>query len=740
MHSENASAAAVEVIVFAPLRQTYDYLLPAQLTGQAAAGVRVWVPFGHGHRVGVVTRQLTVDAARAAQLKSVEKVLDAAEQLPEDVLALALWASTYYQYPIGEVLALAYPPLLRRNRSAALTQETFWKVTPLGHDAVAKDGIRGARQKVLLDLLHEKGSADSAALNQLDFDWRQSMRRLAKNGWVESESVAINTLTPPPPLLHNTAIELSAEQRSAVDAICRASNTYAPFLLNGVTGSGKTEVYFETLQTKLADGGQALVLLPEITLTRQLVHRFRRRFGPAVELLHSALSEKQRVAIWQKVKHGTVRIVLGTRSAVWLPFRDLRVVIVDEEHDASFKQQDGFRYSARDLALVRAERSACVLILGSATPSFESLANVERGKLTELRLEQRPAAVALPQIECLDIRGLDLQAGMSETMFDAMAEHLRRGEQVMLFLNRRGYAPVLVCRNCGEMRRCRSCDAYLVYHKQTRKLRCHHCDREWPQHMPANCCDKESIETLGQGTEQLEETVAARFPEARICRIDRDTMAQKGKLDSALLSIASREVDIVVGTQMITKGLDFSGIGLVGVVDTDGRLFSIDFRSEERLAQLLIQVAGRAGRADVPGRVLVQTYQPNNPVLRRILDQGYAAYAAIARNERRQVGLPPYSAMAVIRAESRAPERPLAFLGEAREKLQSFAAADIEMSYPIPALMERKAGRTRALIAIKSLKRSAVHEFLAQAVPILETTAKKNRVRWIVDVDPLETL
>ena len=727
-----------EVIVFAPLRQTFDYLLPVDSEAVPVAGARVWVPFGRGHRVGVVARLKPAVAAHQIKLKAIDLVLDQLPLITDSVLEMARWAARYYQHPIGEVLALSFPTWLRRKRELPGRETLSWYLTASGA-AVLRDGrVRGVRQADILSLLRPEQGTTEAALAALGSNWRQPMMRLERHGLVRHEAV--------PPMLETISLEgaggfeLNSEQRAAVRAVVDDGVTRRPFLLNGVTGSGKTEVYFELIVNTLREGGQALVLVPEITLTKQLIQRFRDRFGSGVELLHSGLTDRQRVEIWDRARCGEIPVLIGTRSAVWAPLPALKLIVVDEEHDTSYKQQEGFRYSARDLAIVRADYARCKIVLGSATPSLESLANVGRGKFAEIKLTKRPKAIALPVIELVDIRGQRLEAGLSSALLKAMAAHLGRGEQVMLFLNRRGYAPMLVCRACGELRKCPSCDAYLVYHKQARRLRCHHCDREWPQHISAGCCADETPEILGQGTEQLEETVISQFPERRICRIDRDTMAGKGKLEEVLERIAARDYDIIVGTQMVTKGLDFSGIGLVGVVDTDGRLFSIDFRSEERLAQLLIQVAGRAGRADLQGRVMVQTYQPNNPVLRRILDDGYMAYAWTATAERQQVGLPPYAAMVILRAESSRAERPLAFLQAVRSALVDMGPESVELGFPIPALMERRAGRTRALLSLKSSNRGALHEMLGDSIEMIEQQAKHHRVRWTVDVDPLETL
>ena len=425
---------------------------------------------------------------------------------------------------------------------------------------------------------------------------------------------------------------------------------------------------------------------------------------------------------------------------MWAPLPALGLIVVDEEHDPSYKQQDGLRYSARDIAIVRAQRANCPIVLGSATPSLETLANVRRGRYQHAQLRQRAIARSMPAIHCIDVRGLTLKAGLSDRLISAMDEHLHRNEQIILFLNRRGYSPLLICRNCGEPRRCDHCDAFLVFHKTTASTRCHHCDRQWPLTYAPRCCQNPDLQLLGQGTERLEECVSEIFPDARICRIDRDAIRRKDALHGILTRIANREVDIVIGTQIVAKGLDFAGVTLVGIVDADSRLYSVDFRAEERLAQLLLQVAGRAGRAELPGRVLVQTHHPEHPVLGRIIAEGYDAYAAVALREREEIGLPPYRAMALVRAESAEPARALAFLGKARRLLNSETSARLDLSYPIPAAMERRAGSYRALIVITARGRRAIGDLFTTRLAALDKLARGERVRWSVDIDPQDTL
>jgi len=418
----------------------------------------------------------------------------------------------------------------------------------------------------------------------------------------------------------------------------------------------------------------------------------------------------------------------------------LALIVVDEEHDPSYKQHEGFRYSARDVALVRARMADIPVVLGSATPALETLANVQRGKYQRSVIGERAGAAQAPRVECVDLRGQELVAGLGPQLRAAIAEHVARGEQVLLFLNRRGYSPLLICRQCGEPRRCAHCDAYLVYHKDGDVVRCHHCEREWSRTRPPGCCATPDVALLGLGTERLEEAIATLYPQARVCRIDRDSARQRDALRELLARVYDRQVDIVIGTQMLAKGLDFSGVTLVGVIDTDSRLYSLDFRAEERLAQLLVQVAGRAGRATLPGRVMVQTHQPRHPVLRQVIERGYDDYAQTALAARRAAGLPPYAAMAIVRAESRTQHVALAYLGEARRQLRTHTGSALDISQPLPALLERRAGRYRALLVVRAQQRLDLGAVLQRELAFLDAHARETGVRFAIDVDPQDTL
>lgn len=724
----------VRVALFNALRQSFDYLLPPALAElPPRPGQRVLVPLGRGRQIGIALECVAQSDVARERLRPLEAVLDAEPVFDDETLGLARWAARYYQHPLGDVLGNLLPVWLRHREQLPVLPAERWQLTDAGRAALAEGKARAGRQRELLTCF-EAGPRAAAELADVGFAWRPVLRRLLAHGWLEETGgAALAPAIRPGPALN-------PEQQEAAALIEGELGGFRAVLLHGVTGSGKTEVYLSAIARCLAAGRQALVLVPEIALTEQLVGRFRARFGAAVGVLHSALGERERMLTWLACRRGEVAILIGTRSAVWTRMRDLGLVIVDEEHDPSYKQQDGFRYSARDVALKRAQGLGVPVVLGSATPSLETLANVARGKFLRARLRQRAGASPLPKVRCLDVRGLDLVAGLCPALIEALRECLARGEQSLLFLNRRGYSPLLICRACGTPRRCEHCDAFLVYHKGLDAARCHHCGRQWTRSAAANCCDAPEMALMGQGTERIEEAVTELFPGARVLRIDRDTVRRRAALPEMLAAINAREVDIVIGTQMLAKGLDFSAMTLVGVVDTDSRLYSLDFRAEERLAQLIVQVSGRAGRADLPGEVLIQTHQPRHPVLRQIIEEGYDAYAEDALAQRREAALPPYGAMALLRADSPRPGVALQFLADARRQLQGAAGEALDISYPLPALMEKRAGRYRALIVLRAAQRSVVGETLHAALGALGELAQRSRVRFAIDVDPQDTL
>jgi primosomal protein N' (replication factor Y) len=726
-----------------PLRRLFDYRSAeagSPGTGSIEPGMRVWVPFGRRRLVGVVMESAARSELSEDKLKVVLEPLDSQPVFDRAMLALLAWAAGYYHHPPGEVLSAALPKALRLGAPLEAMQEQ-WRLTPAGHAAWAQGEPRRApRQR---QLLAELAARDSTVGDGRDLGaWREPARALKARGWIVSVQVP---LAPVPviaadldssPRVRIEGPELNVEQRQATERICQSLDTFGAFVLQGITGSGKTEVYLRVTEQVLALGRSALVLVPEIGLTPQLVERFRERFRVGMAVLHSALTDPERLAAWRDAFSGRARIVLGTRSAVFAPLPKLGAIIVDEEHDASFKQHEGgFRYSARDLALVRARRAGVPVVLGSATPAIETLHNLETGRYARLRLTRRAVQATPPRIALIDLRASAHHSGLSAPAVQAMERHLGAGGQVLVFLNRRGYAPTLLCTACGWIAPCSDCDARLTVHLAAQRLRCHHCGADSP--LPARCpqCGF-AVKPVGQGTERIEETLAAMFPGLPSVRLDRDVVRHRSDMEAAMRRIASGEARILVGTQMVTKGHDFPNVTLVVVLNADQGLFSADFRAPERLAQTIVQVAGRAGRGERPGEVLIQTEFPAHPLLTGLLCEGYEGFAQTALQERREASWPPFSRLAAVRDSAATAEAALTFLAEARAlagRLQG-----VRLLGPVPAAMARRAGRHHAQLLLESDDRGRLHRFLDAWLPRVESLPSARRVRWALDVDPIE--
>jgi len=724
--------ACVQVAVFAPVRRLFDYLPPPGGFACDPRGCRVRVPFGRGERIGIVVA-VAASTPDHPGMKSVFALLDDEPVLDPTLLALARWAAAYYCHPPGEVFAALMPVELRRGAALRSLREPAYALTDAGRTALAGGSRLGPRQRTLLTAA-AAGPLRRAELDTVSFDVSRVLAGLCARTWLAPVALDVAPAMPAPGV---GFLALNDAQRVALDALLAARGHFAVHLLQGVTGSGKTEVYLHAARAVLAAGRQVLMLIPEIGLSEQLVERFRQRFGAAAAVLHSELSERERALVWARARSGDVGIVLGTRSAVWTPLPALGLIVVDEEHDPAFKQEEGFRYSARDVAVMRARDAAVPVVLGTATPSLESEYNARRGRYHRLVLPQRAGGAAAPTLLGVDVRGMKLLGGLGDTLCTAIDERLARGEQTLLFLNRRGYAPVRMCHACGHIAQCSRCDAHLVLHQARERLICHHCGNE--QRLDASreaCCPTPDWFTLGVGTEQVEAVLRERFPGARVLRIDRDTMRRKGALERAYAAVRDRRVDVLVGTQMLAKGHDFPGVTLVGVVDADSRLFAVDFRAGERFAQTLLQVAGRAGRAEAPGLVLVQTHHPSHPLLQLVLRHDYDAFAAAALAERDDAGLPPCVALAVVRAEALDSHAPQRFLHRLRTALP--AAAEVDIAGPVPAAMEKRAGRYRAVLMLSSRRRAALARMLDRLLAIGDSLPERRRVRWHVDVDPQE--
>jgi primosomal protein N' (replication factor Y) len=751
-----AAPAVLRVAIKAPLSRLFDYLPPEGVDPAILRrGVRLKVPFGRRHRVGLLWDTAAESELPASRLRRALAVLDDEPAVDPALAWLIDFAAGYYHHPLGEVVAAALPALLRQGRPLRAT-ETCWRLTAAGTAAAGdeKTARRAPRQAELLAAL-AAAPADGLAAAQLDRrcpSWRRVRKALEGKGLVEQQERPAGGLEierevgedmaeetdgqeaggPP----SAPAVTLNPDQQAAV-AAATAAEGYSATLIDGVTGSGKTEVYLALIEQTLARARQSLVLVPEIGLTPQLVERFTERLGRRPVILHSGLGDAERLAAWRDARGGTAGVVVGTRSAVFTPLARPGLVIVDEEHDPSLKQQEGFRYSARDLAVARARHDGVPVVLGSATPSLDTLANVERGLYRRVELPQRAGGAAPPELRLVDLGRHPPVDGLSAPLIAAIERHLGAGGQVLLYLNRRGYAPTLLCRDCGHVAECRRCDARMTLHAGDQRLRCHHCGSERAVDTSCPECGG-TVAALGRGTERVEEAVRRRFAGYRVSRIDSDSTQRRGSMESALEDARSGRAQILVGTQMLSKGHHFPRLSLVGVLNADQGLFGSDFRSAERLAQTLLQVAGRAGRAERPGEVLIQTDFPQHPLLQRLVQQGYSDFARAALDERRESGWPPYSRIALLRASATRPETALAFLQQVKGALATGAGTDVRLLGPVMAPLARRAGRYRCQLLLQSAERAPLHRLLQRLREAAERAPGASRVRWSLDVDPIE--
>ncbi len=735
--SPESSPTILKVAVNVPLSRAFDYLPPAG-GPVPAPGCRVMVPFGARRQVGVVIAHAAESGLPAGKIRRCSEVLDEEPLLRPEDLGLIRFTSDYYHHPVGEVVAAALPALLRQGKPLQPIVETIAATglaATVDIDALA---ARAPKQAELLETLGDAGAMgiEAEELTELLPRWRRAAPGLLAKGLVERRDAPApdfdESIAPPA----TPGPELNPAQQSALDAL-RADGHFAASLLEGVTGSGKTEVYLRLMQDVIDAHRQVLVLVPEIGLTPQLVTRLRRRLGIEPALLHSGLTDTQRLAAWRAARSGAARLIVGTRSAVFTPLRSPGLVIVDEEHDPSFKQQEGLRYSARDLAIVRAKRLDIPVVLGTATPTLEMLQHCLTGQYRHLELPHRAGNAEPPRIALIDTVRAPATDGISEPLAEAIHRHLDAGGQALLFLNRRGFAPTLICSGCGHVAGCERCDSRLTVHARQQQLRCHHCGHVRPLDDRCTECG-EAVRPLGEGTERLEEALRRRFPERRIMRVDSDSTQRKGSMIDALDQAREGEADILVGTQMLSKGHHFPQLSLVGIVNADQGLFGTDFRSAERMAQSIIQVAGRAGRADRAGEVLIQTAFPENRFWSTLIDGGYPEVAAEALAEREATRWPPFTRLALLRSAAHRRDDAHAFLAVARRAIEARQGETLRVLGPVDAPMARKAGRYRAQLLLQSGNRGVLHEVLRELRPLLEQDSAARKVRWSIDVDPIE--
>ncbi|HQS56760.1 MAG: primosomal protein N' [Gallionellales bacterium 35-53-114] len=721
----------VRVALDVPLSTLFDYYVAENMP--VVAGQRVVVPFGHRQVVGVVMELAASSDFAATRIKEVVQVLNDVSPLPAEMLKLLRFCSDYYHHPVGMTVLSALPTRLRNPQAVVLKQALTYSLSDSGK-ALDLDQLP-KRKQVQLRILRalQEGSLSAAQIKAISATAPAALKQLIEAGWVEAGEAS----APCAKFTFNEEHRLTAEQQAAVDAVNRAQG-FAAFLLHGITGSGKTEVYVHLLQQILQRGGQVLLLVPEINLTPQLEYYFRSRF-PDTELvsLHSGLNEGERTQNWLLAQSGRARIILGTRLAVFTPLPNLALIIVDEEHDASFKQQDGLHYSARDVAIFRANARAVPIVLGSATPSLESYYNAKSGRYTLLKLTERASQLAqLPSVRCINISNELMPEGISQQLLSALGERLLRGEQSLVFINRRGYAPVLMCTACGWLSGCPNCAGKMVLHLKDRRLRCHHCGHQ--TRVPPACpsCGNADLQPVGIGTQRIETALQAHFPDARILRVDRDSTRNKGTWNAMRKQIQDEAVDILVGTQMLAKGHDFHNLTLVCVLSPDSALYSGDFRASEKLFAQLAQVSGRAGRGDKPGEVLVQTAFPEHPLFRALRAHDYDAWAATLLTEREQAGFPPFVYQVLLRCEGKQEAEVYEFMRQARSAATGLVM-QVEVYGVVAAAMPRRANHIRVQLLVQSDARKSLQQFLRKWQPLLEAIPAK-QLRWSVDVDPLE--
>lgn len=726
----------VQVAIPVPMRQLFTYKVPAQLTEKALQlGERVIVPFGARQVVAIILSIDETTEYSPEKLKSVLTRVNDNFNFSPKLLQFIQRCSDYYHHPIGDVFQQALPVLLRQIKQPDIELPPIWLVKDsIDEAALTSTAKRSVKQIELLNVIRKHQGMTWSQLLTLGFN-KVQLNALEKKQFIYSKQRD----TAPfrwqnKNLQSDNRLDLSAEQAVIVATIKEMQTQFSCHLVDGITGSGKTEVYLQAIEQILAQNKQVLVLVPEIGLTPQTLSRFEQRFNVPISLHHSGLNDKERLQTWLEAQRGTAAIVIGTRSAIFSPLHKLGLIIVDEEHDASFKQQDSFRYHARDIAILRARQLNIPIILGSATPSFESLHNALSGKYHYHQLRKRAGNASTAKISLIDVAQQQMEHGLSGTLKQAIKNTLARGEQALIFLNRRGYAPAINCQECHWIADCQRCNKPYTLHQGQGLLICHHCasQKRIPHQCP--CCGSVRIKPLGQGTEQLEEKISALFPDYSTVRIDRDSTRKKGALAKLLNEVSEKEHQLLIGTQMLAKGHHFPDVTLVAVLDVDGALFSYDFRAAEHMAQLLVQVSGRAGRASKPGKVMVQSNFPDHPLLQDLIHNGYQHFAKQALIERQQALLPPFSFQALFRAEANYPSYPEKFL----RTLSETPLNGCQFAGPVPAAMEKKAGKFRFHLIVQAKSRKQLHHAVFNLIHQSTNNEWHTKVRWTVDIDPMD--
>ena len=729
----------VSVAVPAAVPGLFTYSVPKD--SNIAPGCRVLVSFNGRVCIGVCVRVMDErpDDGFEGAILPVKEQLDDKPVMNDDVISLCLFMAGYYHGCEGEIFETALPVALRSGEPVRKKAEPAFRLVK-GADITR---IKNEKQKAAVSFLFDGAVISRRQLTAAGIE-STALNALVTKGIAEKldlRSLQPDWRTIPDPVNEQDRKELNDEQRAAVSAISE-SDGFGVFLLEGVTGSGKTEVYLQLIEDVVKSGGQALVMVPEISLTPQTVARFLRRFRVPVAVTHSGLNAPDRLDAYLSMSDGSAAVIVGTRSALFTPFKDLRLIIVDEEHDESYKQDDGCRYNGRDLAVFRGTLAKCPVVLGSATPSFESLANAMSGRYRLLRLTRRAGEAAEGHVtrKIIDVRGTRLAAGLSPALINMARRELDEGHQVLFFLNRRGFAPVMVCADCGHVFGCPNCDSHLTYHREQNHRVCHHCEAFFrpPERCPA--CGSSNLTVLGVGTERLQAAAEKLFPGYPVIRIDHDTTKRRGSLEEAVDGIRAGKYRVIIGTQIVAKGHDFPNVTLAAILNIDSALFSEDFRAEEELAALYTQVAGRTGRSALPCTVAVQSFYPDHAVLQTIVSKGYDAFAAEALPQRQGMSLPPYSRQALLRFESQNSDDVMAFAENAFRIVEESLEEGVTAEHPVPARMEKLAGRYRALIMLTSPARKPLHRTLSAIGPLIRKLPGCGIVKWSVDVDPRSVL
>ena len=731
----------IKVALPVPMRTLFDYRVPKALALRHAlkSGMRVKVPFGKSSRLGVIVALSDISDWDEAQIKPLTSLHDEEAVISPELMQLCEWAARYYHHPIGDVIFHALPVLLRKGESPEFRTENWWFTTPEGQ-ALSIDSLKRApRQQDFLKAVQQHPNGLSQhAMSVLDLAVSAG-KSLEQKGLLRREQRSFNKSgekhthqTQVPPILN-------PEQASATQALLERRHEFGVSLLDGITGSGKTEVFLQVMAHLIDEGKQILVMVPEIGLTPQTLKRFESRFNTDIVLMHSNMTDRERLDAWLLAQNGHAKVIIGTRSSTFIPAPNLGMIIIDEEHDNSYKQHEGFRYHARDLAIKRAQNLNIPVLLASATPSYESLANALQKRFSWLKLRQRAGNANVSKMERVDLRGQSLINGFSERALIAMKDCLERKEQVLVFLNRRGYAPTLMCHQCGWIAACDHCDVNLTVHKRANKLHCHHCDTQKALLHTCPECASDELFTVGEGTEQIESQLQGLFKDTPILRVDRDSTQRKSAMAHLTQQILQHDQAILIGTQMLAKGHHFPNVTLVIIMDADAGLFSADFRGMERTAQLITQVAGRAGRAKKPGHVLLQTYHPDHQAIECLCNLGYEHFAIDGLAERKSLALPPFYHQVIVRAESGNEQEAMQLLQTMRLELEHQFAPEVLLVGPYSAIIVRKAGQHRALVSLKAHHRGALHHATALISQWLEHSTKQSRIRFAIDVDPLET-